>query len=222
MTDMNKIVDKIQKLLALAGNNPSQEEAETAALMAQQLIAKYNVDMANLTGEQEIKYKLLKATHSNNEGYRSPLAVIIANNFRCKPILLGPEIHFFGREVDVDACCEVFNYLYRVSHNKGLKLEREARKQGRSTRGVANAYWNGFMAGLQKSLDKQCKALMIVTPQDVKDKFQDRFPKVGSGARFGQRLTGFDRDAYETGYADGKSAMDKRSLTAEARKIEQG
>lgn len=216
MTDMNKIADKIQKLLALAGNNPSQEEAETAALMAQKLIAKYNVDMSSLTGEQEIKYKLLKATHPNNNGYRSPLAVIIANNFRCKPILIGADVHFFGREVDVDACCEVFNYLYKVSRHNAIKLEREARKAGKNTHGLANTYWSGFMAGLQKSLDKQCKVLMIVTPQDVKDKFQERFPKVGSGSRFGQRLTGFDRDAYETGYADGKSAMDKRSLTAGA------
>ena len=213
MTDMNKIVDKIQKLLALAGNNPSQEEAENAALMAQRLIAKYNVDMSQAQGEK-INYKLMEAKHSNNEGYRSRLAVIIANNFRCKAILMGPIIHFFGREGDVDACVEVYNYLYRVSHNKGLKLEREARKAGKSTRGVANAYWSGFMAGLQKSLDKQCKALMIVTPQDVKDKFDERFPHRGSGARFGQRQMGWDSSAYHKGYSDGQTAMDRRSLNA--------
>lgn len=214
MTDMNKIVDKIQKLLALAGNNPSEEEAQAAALMAQQLIAKYNVDLNNLSGEEQIQYKLMKATHSNNEGYRSWLAVVIADNFRCKPILLGPIIHFFGREGDVDACVEVFNYLYKVSHNKGLKLEREARKAGKNTHGVANTYWKGFIAGLKESLDKQCKALMIVTPQDVKDKFQERFSHAKKSNRFGSRDTGFDRTAYEAGYSDGKSAMDKRSLTA--------
>ena len=214
MTDMNKIVDKIQKLLALAGNNPSEEEAQAAALMAQQLIAKYNVDLNNLSGEEQIQYKLMKATHSNNEGYRSWLAVVIADNFRCKPILMGPIIHFFGREGDVDACVEVFNYLYKVSHNKGLKLEREARKAGKNTHGVANTYWKGFIAGLKESLDKQCKALMIVTPQDVKDKFQERFSNAREGKRFGSRNTGFDRAAYEAGYSDGKSAMDKRSLPA--------
>lgn len=214
MTDMNKIVDKIQKLLALAGNNPSEEEAQAAALMAQQLIAKYNVDLNNLSGEEQIQYKLMKATHSNNEGYRSWLAVVIADNFRCKPILLGPIIHFFGREGDVDACVEVFNYLYKVSHNKGLKLEREARKAGKNTHGVANTYWKGFIAGLKESLDKQCKALMIVTPQDVKDKFQERFSHAKKSNRFGSRDTGFDRTAYEAGYSDGKSAMDKRSLPA--------
>lgn len=214
MTDMNKIVEKIQKLLALAGNNPSQEEAETAALMAQKLIAKYNVDMAEASGQPEIQYKLLKATHPSNNGYRSPLAVIIANNFRCKAILLGPEVHFFGREGDVDACCEVFNYMYRISRKKGAALERQAREEGRSTHGVANAYWDGFMAGLQKSLDKQCKALMIVTPQDVKDKFQERFPSTRAAKGFGQRRMGYDLDAYNEGFRDGGSAMDRRSITA--------
>lgn len=212
MTDMNKIVDKIQKLLALSGNNPSEAEAQAAALMAQKLIAKYNVDLNSLSGEDQIQYKLLEATHSNNEGYRSSLAVVIADNFRCKPILIGPIIHFFGREGDVDACVEVFNYLYKVSHNKGLKLEREARKAGRNTHGVANTYWKGFIIGLKESLDKQCKALMIVTPQDVKDKFQERFSHAKKSKRFGSRNTGFDKATYEEGYSDGKSALDKHSL----------
>ena len=212
--NMEKIADKIQKLLALAGNNPSEEEAKAAALKAQELIAKFNIDVSQLGEGEEIKYKLLKAVHSNNEGYRSPLAMILASNFRCKAILLGTQIHFFGREGDVDACCEVFNYMYRISHNKGLKLEREARKEGRSTHGIANAYWDGFMKGLKDSLDRQCKALMIVMPQDVKDKFSERFPSVSKASRFGQRRMGYDGDAYSSGYKDGSSAMNRRSLGA--------
>lgn len=214
MGNMDEILSKIQKLLALAGNNPSEAEAQSAALMAQRLIAKYNVDMSGLSGDEKINYKLMAAKHPNNEGYRSRLAVIIADNFRCKPILMGLVIHFFGREGDVDACVEVFNYLYKVSHNKGLKLEREARKEGRNTHGVANAYWDGFMAGLKESLDRQCKALMIVTPQDVKDKFNERFSNAREGTRFGQRRMGFNRSVYNAGYEDGKTAMDKRSLNA--------
>lgn len=43
MTDTKKakIADKIQKLLALAGNNPSEEEAQAALLKAQELMAEY-------------------------------------------------------------------------------------------------------------------------------------------------------------------------------------
>ena len=73
MTDMNKMLEKVKKLLALAGNNPSEEEAQAAALKAQELIAQYNLDMSQDTGVK-INYKLMEAIHSNNEGYRSPCA----------------------------------------------------------------------------------------------------------------------------------------------------
>lgn len=51
-----KIIEKIRKCLALANNNPSEEEAKAAALMAQKLLAKYNislVDVEQLEGKSE-------------------------------------------------------------------------------------------------------------------------------------------------------------------------
>ena len=49
MSEMNeKIIEKIRKCLELANNNPSEEEAKSAALMAQKLIAKYDISMADV------------------------------------------------------------------------------------------------------------------------------------------------------------------------------
>lgn len=210
MTDMNKMLEKVRKLMALAGNNPSEQEAQAAALKAQELIAKYNLDMSKETGEK-INYKFLQAVHSNNEGYRKPLAVAIADNFRCKAIVIGNMINFFGREGDVEACVEMFNYLYRVSHNIGLKLERQARKEGRNTHGVANSYWTGFIVGLKDALGAQSKALAIVVPEDVKQEFTKTFPNLRKGSG-GMRNTGLDKDAYNKGREDGKYSMGKRQL----------
>lgn len=210
MTDMNKMIEKVKKLLALANNNPSDTEAQAAALKAQKLIAQYNIDLSQEIGE-EIKYKLVEATHSNNEGYRKPLSVIVADNFRCKAIVIGNMINFFGREGDVDACVSTFNYLYRVSHNIGLKLERQARKAGKSTHGVANSYWVGFMAGLKDAFDVQSKALMIVVPEDVKENFAKEFPNLKK-ATGGMQNTGFSHDAYTQGRADGRNSMGRRQL----------
>lgn len=210
MTDMNKMLEKVKKLLALAGNNPSEEEAQAAALKAQELIAQYNLDISEETKE-EVKYKLVEAVHSNNEGYRKPLAVIIAENFRCKAIMVGNMVNFFGREADAEACASTYNYLYRVSHNIGLKLERQARKEGRSTRGVANSYWRGFMYGLRKGLEAQSTALAIVVPQDVQDKFTEEYPDCRPSGG-GMRDTGTDFLAFGKGYADGKHSMGKRQI----------
>lgn len=49
MSEMNeKIIEKIKKCLELANNNPSEEEAKSAALMAQKLLAKYNISMSDV------------------------------------------------------------------------------------------------------------------------------------------------------------------------------
>lgn len=89
MTDMNKMLEKVQKLLALAGNNPSEQEAKAAAMKAQKLIAQYNLDMSALSSEEVIQYKLLKAEHPNNNGYRGQLAAILAPQFPLQGHLSG-------------------------------------------------------------------------------------------------------------------------------------
>lgn len=215
MTDMNKMMEKVQKLLALAGNNPSEQEAKAAAMKAQKLIAQYNLDLSALSSEEVIQYKLLKAEHpNNNNGYRGQLAAILAPNFRCKAIYLGTDIHFFGREGDVDTCVGVFNYLYKTMRTNGCRQERIARKEGRSAHGVANCYWAGFMRGLKDELGAQSKALAIIVPEDVKDKFTEKFPHTGVNNHMGVRHTGYDKSAFDTGYTDGRNSMKKGALEA--------
>lgn len=214
MTDMNKLIDKVQKLLALSGNNPSEQEAKAAAMKAQKLIAEYNLDVSSLSSEEVIQYKLLKAEHPNNNGYRGALASIIAPNFRCKAIYIGTQVHFFGREGDVDTCIGVFNYLYKTMRTNGCRHERIARKEGRSAHGVANCYWTGFMKGLKDELGAQSKALAIIVPEDVKDKFTEEFPQTGVNNRMGVKRTGYDKSAFDTGYTDGRNSMKKGALEA--------
>jgi len=42
------IIEKIQKLLALGGNNPNENEATNATRMAMDLLAKYNLSMSEI------------------------------------------------------------------------------------------------------------------------------------------------------------------------------
>lgn len=212
MTDIEKMLGKVQKLLALAGNNPSDEEAKAAALKAQQLIAQYNLDMSQAVGDKGFKYSLIQAVHSNNEGYRSPLATILAQNFSCKAILIGNMVNFFGRDGDVQVCAEVYNYLYKFSHGVGLKLERKAREQGLSTKGVANSYWQGFMSGIRAELGRQSEALAIIVPKDVVEGFAEKFPNCTNRTRSSMVNKGFDMGAFGKGVEDGKNSMRKRAI----------
>ena len=54
MTDKN-IISKIEKLLALAGNNPSEAEAQAAMLKAQKLMAEHNLDLAQFKDKPQEK-----------------------------------------------------------------------------------------------------------------------------------------------------------------------
>lgn len=209
---MNKeqLMNKVNKLLALAGNNPSQEEANAAYLKAQKLIAEYNLNMDEFSEDKE-SIVMMPATHSNNEGYRTTLATTLAKNFRCRVIMVGNQVNFIGYKTDVEVCVQVFNHAYKVSHNAGLRLERQARKEGRSTRGVANCYWMGFCAGIKEVLDEQCRALMIVVPEEVDQELKER---AGGTYRGGIRLRGTDISAYNSGKSDGRNHMRSRQIEA--------
>lgn len=206
---MNKeqLMSKVNKLLALAGNNPSQEEANAAYTKAQKLIAEYNLNMSEFDEKEEILMQM--ATHSNNEGYRVPLSVIIAKNFRCRSIMHGNTVAFVGYKTDVEVCVQVFNHAYKVSHNAGLRLERQYRKQGLSTAGVANSYWYGFMDGIKEVLDANCRALMIIVPDEVNQNVDQR---VNGTYRGGMRNTGFKGDLYNEGKVDGRAHMRSRQI----------
>lgn len=199
------LIEKINKLLALAdtSRNNSEAEAQAAYAKAQALIAEYNLNMDELNEDKE-QIVLMPATHSNNEGYRTRLAMVLAQNFRCRVIMVGNRVNFIGYKTDAEVCVKVFNSAYRLSHNKGLKLERQARKAGLSTRGVANSYWIGFCNGLKEVLDEQCRALMIIVPDEVNKELKER---AGGTYRGGMRNTGMRSEQYMQGRQDGRDHM---------------
>lgn len=199
------LIKKINNLLALAdtSRNNSDAEARNAYRKAQALIAEYNLNMDELEQKEE-HIVLMPATHSNNEGYRTRLAMVLAQNFRCRVMMRGNTVNFLGYKTDAEVCVKVFNSAYRLSHNKGLKLEREARKEGLSTRGVANSYWIGFCNGLKEVLDEQCRALMIIVPDEVDKELNER---AGGTYRGGMRNTGMRSEQYMQGRQDGRDHM---------------
>ena len=202
------LINKIEKLLSLAGNNPNEAEAKAAMAKAQKLIAEYNID-ENLIGKEKDEIVVLKAEHPNNNGYRTRLAAVLAPNFRCRVIMVGADVHFVGHKVDAEVCVKVFNYAYKISRRQGSRIERDARKNGESTRGVFNSYCIGFCDGIKKVLDEQCKALMIVVPEDVNNKLDSMVKGEYKG---GIRLKGVNKSAYLNGIEDGKAHMRSRQL----------
>lgn len=215
MTDMNKIADKIQKLLNLAGNNPNEEEAQAALLKAQKLMAQYNVDLESLgDGKKELKCSLeltkVKANPRDNQ-----VQVIIANAFACKPIIsCGRHLMFFGREDNAKAAKSCMEFIHKTMERGIRRICREygLESSERGASAIYNGYAKGFIEGLRDTVGAQTVALAVVVPEDVKEAFAKKFPNV---SKYKSKSTTWDPsyvNAYHQGKQDGRSAMNKRSL----------
>ena len=209
-----KILEKIKNLLDLANNNPNEHEALAATLKAQQLMAKHGID-ASAIDVDETKDEIYHAIYSDTgkhemKKWRQSLCVVVARNFKCEVYLSGSSVVFYGYKKDAEIALEVFRFLYNTGNKLALKCYNDAKKSGKNTRGLMNTYLMGFVAGIREALDKQCMALMIVTPQEVKDSYAE----MSKGWKHKKSKITINRDskAYEQGRRDGKDAVSARQI----------
>lgn len=215
-----EVIEKIQKLLALAGNNPSESEAESAALKAQELIAKHNITMTEIEDagdatEEEEDLGYYQIHTGNGKAWKFNLAQAIAENFRCKRFWFGRHtVAFYGYETDAQAAREVFTFLFKMGNKLATREVNHFHNRGESATGVYNSYVLGFVHGIKSKLDAQCKALMIVMAPKVDEGYQQVREQLGLT---NMRNTGLGsvrgyKDIYDKGYKEGQNAMGRREI----------
>lgn len=208
-----KIIEKIKKLFALSKNNPSQEEAESAALMAQELLVKYHIEYAeveNIDIDKKEEIDEVKVDVPAKK-WKYSLAHICADNFRCEFFMNGKSrFVFYGHKTDATVCAETFKYLFDMGNRLGNKLAREAREVRGYADNVYNSCVMGFLSGVRQALAEQSKALMVIVPEDVKDGFAQRTK--GFKVSHTSPVHAYRGDAYEKGRAHGYSAMKRNAL----------
>lgn len=216
MENREKMLKKIENLLALAGNNPSENEAIAAALKAQELMAKYNIELVDLEGQttkQTIVQEMYtpKANCHYVRKWRYQLSLIIAKNFCCKTYSIGRDsIVFYGYEKDAKIAVEVFKFLFETGNKLANRYYLKCKKEGRDTKGVLNTYLVGFCDGIKEVLDKQCTALMIVVPKEVQEAYAEH-SKGFKHLNNNLSLSG-DSRAYSEGKTDGKATATARGI----------
>lgn len=207
-----KIVERIKNLLDLARNNPNEHEAMAAALKAQELMAKYHVDVHEVEGE-ELTEEIIESELfvGNGDKWKFNLAAVIAKNFCCKVFYRGRQIVvFYGYKKDAEIATQVFKFLFEAGNKLADKCYYEYYKKGLSTKGIKNQYLIGFCDGIKTVLDRQCTALMIVTPKEVVESFEEYSKDFG---KMTNRLTmRRDAAAYNKGREDGINTANARSI----------
>lgn len=213
---MEKILNKIKNLLDLAGNNPNEHEALAAALKAQELMAKYNIELDQLDQKKESREIVKEIYHQTGKHemrkWKYGLASIISTNFRCKVYYINmSDVVFYGYKEDAKIALQVFSFLYEIGNKFAVRYYNKCKKEGISTQGVMNTYLAGFKKGVADVLEKQCTALMIVTPQEVTDTFNE-MSKNWKSRQTTIHTNGTYNDAYATGRRDGKDMATARSI----------
>ena len=217
MQKEEKIIQTIRKLFELSKNNPSEEEAKSAALKVQEMLAKYHIDM------KEVESIDIDAVESIDEvrvdlpakKWKYKLAKIVADNFRCRHFYIGKGILvFYGHKTDAEIAAETFKYLFDVGNRlAGREVDRVFGETGTSVN-VYNSFVAGFCDGIREVLGEQCRALMIVTPEDVKTSFEEMSKnwKSMSGGALHIGINSHCKEAYESGKTEGRHAVRSRQL----------
>lgn len=167
------MIEKIKKMLALAENNPSEEESLAAALQAHKLMVKYNIHEDDVSLE-EVKDDIVsifseQKHNSNLHNWRKQLGLVVANAFRCKCYIHGKDIVFRGYKEDAQLALEVYLMLYNVGDALGSKAYGKQLEETGSGKGAYNSVALGFLHGVKAAFEEQCTALMVVTPKEVEE-----------------------------------------------------
>lgn len=209
-----KILEKIKKLFELSKNNPSEEEAKSAALKAQELMQEYDVTYSEVEGVDLSKPCEEIDTASVDvpaKKWKYALAHTVADNFKCKMFLHGKDcIVFYGHRTDANIAAETFKFLFDMGNRLGNKLYREAKARYERTENIYNSCVMGFVAGIREALNEQSKELMVLVPEDVKEQYAD-FSK-GFRVAHTSSPSAYRGDAFRTGKQAGYNAMKRNAL----------
>lgn len=207
------MVEKIKKMMALAENNPSEEEAMSAALQAHKLMVKYNIHEEDVTLEEvkdEITSIFSEQKHNAHlMAWRKNLGGIVAKAFRCKCYISGQDVVFRGYKEDAQLALEVYLMLYKVGDKLGSKAYAEQVETLGTGKGAYNSIIVGFLNGVKDGFDEQCTALLVITPKEVEEEWS-AFSKDFKSSKSSLKV--MDSKLYSRGYSEGKQAVKSRAI----------
>lgn len=214
MTETKKttLAEKIQKLFELAAKNPNKNEAFAAAKKAQELMKKYDIQLSNLKGQNPSEC-IHQPVRSYGKSFRFRLARVIADNYGVKHYYISKMVVvFYGHKTAAITAQEVYDKLFNIIHRMADSEQTKAWKRTGTTKGVYNSFVLGFLDGLEADLQANCKALQIVTPDDVAESFDELAKKFEKSKVKGVKVSTLDKLAYDKGVQEGKTVMSRKEI----------
>ncbi len=212
MDNQQKIMERISNLLnKTVENGCTVEEAASAAKMAQKLIAKHHVDMREFSEVEDVNSEITTCSTP----WQTTLATTISKRMCCDviyetiPNTRKRRLTFVGHDTDRKAVIELWDKLVKVC-NDGIKIEKRNYKERYGTaRGVAESYARGFIRAVRESMDEQCRALMLIVPEEVNNKVKEIFPELRKVKPRKQKIWS---EAYNNGMSAGRDAAGRKMV----------
>lgn len=176
---MNQILDKISKTLKLGTNNNNENEAQSAILAAQRLMAKYHIsqedinDFINENENTDTEVIEERAENEmNNDKWKRRLMVTIAKNFRCDVYYYGGKLVIVGAKEDILISKRIYLYAKQSILNSFKKFYKENYDPYAVNSSMRNKYKRefafGFINGLREKFEEQKAnselSLVVVNP----------------------------------------------------------
>lgn len=214
---IEKILTRIQNLFDLANNNPNENEALSAALKAQELMMKYNIEISQLEDVEFQAREIFQEESQPIQKWARYLAVTIAENFRCKCWFRNwthsqKTALFYGYKEDAKIATETFNFLVSIGNKLAQREYYSRYKNGLPTKGIKNTYLYGFYLGIKEELERQSTALMAIVPKEVETRFVEKKQELGLRERSSSLRISQNENVLEKGKRDGRNAIKQRSL----------
>ena len=217
---MNQILDKISKTLELSTNNTNVNEAQTAMLAAQRLMAKYHIsqeeidDFINQNEKDKNEEVVAENTDNeiNNDKWKRKLMVMIAKNFRCDVYYHGSKLRLVGTKEDIAISKRIYLYAKQVilkGFKEYAKIHYDFELTDNTVRNkYKREYALGFINGLYEKFEEQKAkselSLVVVNP-DVKE-FLSNIHFAGIHHERKSYIT--DSNCFQTGKKNGKNLAD--------------
>lgn len=157
--DKMKLIEKLQKLLALANGGTTEEEASSAMGKVQELLARHDLSMADLTPEQKTEESVTSQTF---EDQRSRWVITLWQTScllnRCEYLTLATKTSFrhlvLGKPFQVLVAKSTAEYLEAGVRRIGKQAERE------TVRRPGDGFRKAFRLGCASRLYFRAKALV--------------------------------------------------------------
>jgi len=219
----DNLIDKIEKLIRLSSSS-NEHEARAAMMKARKLMAKHHIRMEDVSLEEKESESVECSTTMEKfwESWITDLAAVIADNFRCRTLILRRagsgiyKIRFYGVNDDFFVCMEIFRYALQVVNSRVKTMRGIFKESGKSFEyNDKLLYCHGFMKGLRENFaeqtrqqkrkwDDDCFALALCVPAVV-DRAIELIGVLDKKSSTRPTMSRKNSMLYGIGYTDGKT-----------------